>query len=110
MQQPPSGLFRAWFHSYEEDHEDVRVYRPDDYPFPPARGRRGMQFAPDGGFVDRPLGRGDAPGTVPGRWRLVADRHLALSFGGERPDRELEILRCDGNVLHVRRIVRAEGT
>ncbi|GAA2518717.1 hypothetical protein GCM10010423_08560 [Streptomyces levis] len=104
MQQPPSALFRSWFHSYEEDHEDVRVYRPDDYPFPPARGRHGMEFAPDGGFVDRPLGRGDAPGAVLGRWRPVSDRHLALSFDGDRPDRELEVLRCDGNVLHVRRI------
>ncbi|MFJ8047187.1 hypothetical protein [Streptomyces luteogriseus] len=105
MREPPSGLFRSWLHSYEEDHEDVRVYRPDDFPFPPARGRRGMEFAPDGAFVDHPLGRGDAPGAVPGRWRLVSDRHIALSFGGARPDRELEIVRCDEQVLQVRRLV-----
>ncbi|MFF7788376.1 hypothetical protein [Streptomyces sp. NPDC007991] len=104
MHEPPSGLFRSWLHSYEEDHEDVRVYRPDDHPFPPARGRRGMEFAPDGTFTDHPLGRGDAPGAVPGRWRLVSDRHLALTFGGDRPDRELEIVRCDEDVLHVRRL------
>jgi hypothetical protein len=104
MSEPPSGLFRSWVHSHEEDHEDVRVYRPDDHPFPPARGRRGMEFAPDGIFVDHPLGRGDAPDAVPGRWRLVSDRHIALTFGGARPDRELEILRCDEDVLHVRRL------
>ncbi|MEU4484588.1 hypothetical protein [Streptomyces purpurascens] len=104
MREPSSDLFRSWIHSYEEDHEDVRVYRPDDYPFPPARGRRGMEFAPDGTFVDHPLGRGDAPAAVPGRWRLVADRHIALTFDGARPDRELEIVRCDASVLHVRRL------
>ncbi|MFE9024869.1 hypothetical protein ACFYOA_01155 [Streptomyces iakyrus] len=104
MEEPPSGLFRSWLHSYEEDHEDVRVYRPDDFPFPPARGRRGMEFAPDGTFVDHPLGRGDAPGAVPGRWRLVPDRRIELTFEGDRPDRELEIVRCDADVLQVRRL------
>ncbi|WP_033306750.1 hypothetical protein RFN58_32920 [Streptomyces iakyrus] len=104
MGEPPSGLFRSWLHSYEEDHEDVRVYRPDDFPFPPARGRRGMEFAPDGTFVDHPLGRGDAPGAVPGRWRLVPDRRIELTFGGDRPDRELEIVRCDADILQVRRL------
>jgi hypothetical protein len=63
-----------------------------------------MEFAPDGAFVDHPLGRGDAPGAVPGRWRLVSDRHIALLFGGTRPDRELEIVRCDERVLQVRRL------
>ncbi|CAL9290912.1 MULTISPECIES: hypothetical protein [Streptomyces] len=103
MREPPPDLFREWIHSYEEDHEDVRVYRPDGFPFPPARGRRGMEFRPDGTFVDHPIGRGDAPDAVPGRWRLVSDRHLALTFEGAAPDRELEILRCDEDVLHVRR-------
>ncbi|AMW13606.1 hypothetical protein A4E84_31335 [Streptomyces qaidamensis] len=104
MGEPPSGLFRSWLHSYEEDHEDVRVYRPDDFPFPPARGRRGMEFAPDGTFVDHPLGRGDAPGAVPGRWRLVPDHRIEITFGGARPDRELEIVRCGTDVLQVRRL------
>ncbi|WP_159029184.1 hypothetical protein [Streptomyces viridochromogenes] len=104
MREPPPGLFRSWFHSYEEDHGDVRVYRPDDYPFPPARGRRGMEFAPDGAFVDHPLGRGDAPDAVPGRWRLGPAGRISLTFEGARPDRELEIVRCDEDVLEVRRI------
>jgi hypothetical protein len=50
-----------------------------------------MEFVPDDTFVDHPLGRGDAPDAVPGRRRLVSDRHIALTFGGARPDRELEI-------------------
>ncbi|MFD5010938.1 hypothetical protein [Streptomyces chartreusis] len=106
MREPPAGLFRSWIHSYEEDHGDVRVYRPDDHPFPPARGRRGMEFAADGAFVDHPLGRGDAPDAVPGHWRLAADGHVVLTFEGARPERELEIVRCDEAVLEVRRIMR----
>lgn len=103
MRELPAALFRSWLHSHEEDHDDVTVFRPEDHPFPPARGRRGMEFTPDGTFVDRPVGRGDAPGTVRGRWRQVGDRRVALSFeGGARPERILEIVRCDEDVLEVR--------
>ncbi|TDD62216.1 hypothetical protein E1263_04910 [Kribbella antibiotica] len=47
----------------------MTVYRRDDYAFPPARGRRGVQFRPDGTLVEYALGRGDAPEARPaGRW------------------------------------------
>lgn len=100
----PSCLFQYWVHSFEEDTEGVTVYRPADYAFPPARGRRGMELAADGTFVDHPVGRGDAPDTVPGHWRLVDSRQLAISFpqSSGRPDRDLEILRCDKDILEVR--------
>lgn len=99
----PPSLFRSWVHSFEEDTEGVTVYRPEDHPFPPARGRGGMEFAPDGVFVNHPVGPGDAPDAVPGRWRLVGDRRLALSYPrGDRPERELEIVHCDERVLRIR--------
>ncbi len=37
-----------WTHSFEEDHDGISVYRRDDFAFPPARGRRGVEFRPDG--------------------------------------------------------------
>lgn len=47
----------------------MTVYRRDDFAFPPARGRRGVEFRPDGTFTELQIGRGDAPepGAV-GRW------------------------------------------
>lgn len=58
-----------WTHSFEEDHDGVSVYRHDDFAFPPARGRRGVEFRPDGSFVEWRIGRGDAPEPGPaGRW------------------------------------------
>ncbi|MFK4086498.1 hypothetical protein ACI2LF_20475 [Kribbella sp. NPDC020789] len=58
-----------WTHSFEEDHDGVTVYRRDDYAFPPARGRRGVQFRPDGTLLRYTLGRADAPEERPaGRW------------------------------------------
>lgn len=53
---------RRWWHSFEEDHDDVAVYRPDGFDFPPARGRRGIEIDPDGSMVELGLGADDVPG------------------------------------------------
>lgn len=66
----PALLDGRWTHSSEEDHDGVSVYRREDFAFPPARGRRGVEFRPDGTFVEWLLGRGDAPEAAqPGRWQ-----------------------------------------
>lgn len=46
----------------------MTVYRRDDFAFPPARGRRGVEFRADGSFTDWLIGRGDAPEGHAGRW------------------------------------------
>ena len=47
----------------------MTVYRRDDFAFPPARGRRGVEFRADGTFTDWSIGRGDAPEAAgTGRW------------------------------------------
>lgn len=103
MDELPACLFRRWTHSFEEDGEGVTVYRPPDHPFPPARGRGGMEFAPDGTFVDRPVGRGDAQDTVAGRWELSEGRRLTVTLPRSgRPDREWEIVHCDARLLKLR--------
>lgn len=47
----------------------MSVYRRDDFAFPPARGRRGVEFRPDGVFVEWMIGRGDAPEARTGWWQ-----------------------------------------
>lgn len=56
---------RTWLRSPEEESGDVRVYRPENHPFPPARGREGLTFHGDGRFDYRAPGRG---GTETGTW------------------------------------------
>ncbi|WP_327000844.1 hypothetical protein OHA72_37730 [Dactylosporangium sp. NBC_01737] len=81
----PDDLARRWGHSFEEDHDDVRVYRPADHPFPPARGRDGLDLRPDGTYVDIGVGRGDAGSARPGTWRADGGRlRLTPDAGGER--------------------------
>jgi hypothetical protein len=103
MNELPRSLFQRWWHSFEEDSEGVVVYRPDDYDFPLARGRGGLEFTADGTFIDHPVGPVDAPASVPGRWRLAENGRLAIDFpGSDEPGLELEIARCDAQVLEIR--------
>jgi hypothetical protein len=92
-----------WTHSFEEDHDDVLVYRPPEHDFPRARGRDGIEFAPDGSFVEWAIGRGDAQQAVPGRWR-TAEAGGAVEVTTERGGEQvLEILSVAPNRLEVRR-------
>jgi len=67
------GLNQEWWHSFEEDHDHVRVYRPDGYDFPAARGRRGIELHDDGSVTEFALGRGDAPEAHEATWSADAD-------------------------------------
>jgi len=106
MPTPPPGLAKRWIHSFEEDHGDVAVYRPFDYPFPPARGRDGIEFSDDGSFTEWAVGRGDAREAVPGRWQTAEAATLAVTTdrGGEQV---LEVVHLAADRLEVRR--RAAG-
>jgi hypothetical protein len=64
----PPELFRRWVHVREEDDGDVRVYRPAGSDIPPARGRRGIEFRPDGELLVYGPGRADKPEASPGSW------------------------------------------
>jgi len=106
---PPDALFRRWVHVREEDTPEVRVYRPADRPLPPARGRDGIEFRPDGTFLDHRPGPADATIGSPGRWRTdEAGRRLELTYPtGDTVDRVsvvgcFEIVAVDDDVLCLR--------
>ena len=99
---PLNALFRRWWHSFEEDAGDVRVYRPADYAFPRARGRAGIEFRPDGTFVDWSIGPGDAGQGVQGQWHVETPGRLRVTYDDNiRAAQTLEIVHCDSDVLKV---------
>lgn len=63
-----SPLFQSWTHSREEDTDDVELYRPEAFPFPPSFGRDGFQIRPDGTFLRRDVGPADGTVEIPGQW------------------------------------------
>jgi hypothetical protein len=67
-------LVRAWVHSHEDDTETAAVYRPAEFPFPPARGRTGFQLHPDGTLTARKPGPTDRSVVAAGTWQLAGDR------------------------------------
>jgi hypothetical protein len=102
MSTPLQGLARRWVHSFEEDHDDVAVYRPVEYAFPPARGRDGIEFADDGSYTEWTVGRGDAREPLPGRWETAEARTLAVTT--ERGGAQLlDVVQLAPDRLEVRR-------
>ena len=63
-----AGLAGNWTHSYEEDHDDVHVYRPSaSFPFPPSRrGRHMLEFTGTKQVRTGGPGPDDRPRLVPG--------------------------------------------
>ncbi|GAA4062557.1 hypothetical protein [Actinomadura miaoliensis] len=98
----PEWSGKRWLHSHEEDHGDVRVYRPADFPFPRSRGRHGFELRDDGTAVEHYSGPDDRPRTRTGRWRAETPDRVRLSFPGERPrETTLEILESSPDRLLV---------
>ena len=97
-----SLLCRRWGHSFEEDHDGIAVYRPEGFDFPRARGRAGLEFRPDGAFVDRAVGAGDASRAREGSWRAdgAGRVRVGLPGGGARL---LHLVHLSGDRLDVRR-------
>ena len=92
----PDELMRHWVHSHEEDSGDVRVYRPPDYDFPPARGRRGFELRPDGELLVYGPGATDRPEATTARWSASGSGRVKLG------DEELEIVSVSPDRLEVR--------
>ena len=101
MGELPHELFRRWMHSHEEDDGDVRVYRPAGYDLPPARGRRGLEFRPDGELLVIGPGPADRPQPRAGHWEPAGERRARVSLPSAVPQ-ELEILSVDPDRLTVR--------
>jgi hypothetical protein len=98
----PEELFRRWMHAHEEDDGDVRVYRPSGYALPPARGRRGLEFKPDGELLVISPGPADRPQTSAGRWEPAGERRALVTLPAADAPAELEIVSLEPDRLAVR--------
>jgi hypothetical protein len=76
------ALAQRWRHSHEEDTDDLMVFRPEGYPFPPSRGRRSFELRPDGSLVGQAIGPDDRPVPTAGSWQLQGGNKLAVRATG----------------------------
>ena len=84
MAELEACLVGRWVHSHEEDTPEEQVYRPADFPFPPARGRDGFEFRPGGGLVYLGISPADGTEESNGRWTVEAAGRIriAVRVGG----------------------------
>jgi hypothetical protein len=80
------------------------VYRPEDYPFPRARGRNGLDFRSDGTVIEWQIGPGDAGQPVEGRWVFERPGRLRLLFPSEGRERTIELVTVEPGVLRLREV------
>jgi hypothetical protein len=98
----PRQIFKRWIHSREEDQESILVYRSDDYPFPPARGREGLEFRENGEFIQYRIGAADVNLAVPGRWSTQETSVIEIQLSNQSATSyTLRILECDEQILKV---------
>ncbi|MGW6376989.1 hypothetical protein ACWFRB_13100 [Rhodococcus sp. NPDC055112] len=94
-------LYGRWGHSFEEDHDGVRVYRPAGFDFPRARGRDGIEFRPDGSYVDWATGRGDANEARDGTWVSSAENESLELTSAAGEHRVVRAVRVDRDRLEL---------
>jgi len=102
----PPEIYENWAHSHEEDTDEVEIYRPRDFDFPPSFPRPGFEIKENGEFqeyVPDPLDGGVVPGRL-GRWRAAGRNIIRVRF--DDPEAEqltLRIVSLEDGVLKIRR-------
>lgn len=78
----PEELWTSWVHSYEDDTDSTKVFRPESYDFPPARGRERFALKEDGSFLYYGIAPNDgyAPPTK-GSWKAQNQQTLSATAG-----------------------------
>jgi hypothetical protein len=91
-----AALAKTWVHSHEEDKGGTQVFRPADYPFPPARGRDRINLNASGILSRAVPGPDDRSATLPdGSWKLEGKKLVLSQEGGASKEYEVESVTPD---------------
>ena len=102
---PLKQLEGTWLHSYEEDDENVQVYRPNTYAFPPARGRTGFAFDRAGLFTQYDIAPTDGLEGHKGKWTAESETVLRITLDDEsEAEYKLQIVSLEKDLLKVKRL------
>jgi hypothetical protein len=103
----PPLIFKHWIHSYEEDSDQVMVFRPVGHEFPLSRGRDGFEIRRGGRFILHSFGPTDQSISIVGTWRVTGHLQIGVTFPKEKPSsRVLTILSVTEEILRVKQHVQ----
>ena len=98
------ALFQHWTHSYEDDQDGYRAFRPASYEFPPARGREGFELIKDGTFIHHQIGPVDAPVQAAGKWEMKDKSTLTITPADpEAQPWEMVVIEVKKDMLKIKR-------
>src|SRR5262245_22508386 len=97
-------LHGRWLHAHEEDSPKTTVYRPAISPLPPARGRTGYEFLPDGRLRRIAPGADDRTASADGTWSVDSEGRIVIRLSGGATE-TLEVVALD----HERLVVERSG-
>ena len=104
MEDLQTCILGHWLHSHEEDTQDVMIYRPANYNFPPSRGRIGFEFREGGELVYYGIGRADGSEQFSGSWVIERSDQVIIKVDSEHiKPIVLQVLSCDDQTLQVKR-------
>lgn len=98
------NLFQTWRHSHEEDSPEYKVYRNQDFSFPPSRGRDAFTIKENGEFIHYEIGPVDLPVETLKTWELQGENTLFVvrEVAGEE-GMLLEIVEVGPEILKVKK-------
>jgi len=97
-----SCILGHWIHSHEEDAQDVMVYRPENYNFPPSRGRRGFEFREGGELVYFGIDRANGAEQFSGSWVIEGSNLVRINVNSDRiRPFVLHVVSCNDQALKV---------
>jgi hypothetical protein len=76
----PQEIYKYWSHSYEENGKEWKAYRPDDFDFPPSRGREGFEIKKNGLFLFYQIAPTDGLLTIEGAWETTEKDIVKVTF------------------------------
>lgn len=102
-QQDIDDLCQRWVHSHEEDSDTEQVYRPASFPFPPARGRTGLDLLPDKSCRRVGIAAADGSQVADGTWEFEDEETLRIRINCEDTSEVLTVASVDRNRLAIRK-------
>ena len=89
----------SWVHSHEEDKNNVKVFRPSSYKFPPSRGREKIVLKENNRLEYTPIAPNDFPETYIGSWK-VKHGNILLEYDGKQ--KVYEIIESSISILELK--------
>ena len=93
-------IYQTWVHSFEDDKGMEKVFRPNEYSFPPARGREGIEIERGGIVTYLAIGPVDVSIKYKGTWKMVNKNTMEIQIPEfSEVSKKLQILSVDKDRL-----------